>query len=322
MEIALIKSYTNKPWRSPQTYQMIEEGLRARWPVHSVVTHDPTDLHNFLTTLQQTYGDRVFAVNVAEYLDEESKVGFLPALLEEWQIPFLGSSAETTAIELDKARTKELLNEHGVPTPRYFVAKRMDEDVQTLAAAIGYPLLVKPVAEGGHIGIGEDSIVHNRADLARAIGRIVADHDQPALVEEFITGHAMREFTVGVIDSETRLFTPVEIDFDNMDVDQAILSHEVVQNDLERIKPVADVAMCNTIIDLAARTFDAVGAQDYSRVDLRMDHSGCYVLEINTMPGLGPHSFLPAAAQDIHGIAYNELIQRLVMDSMKRQQLV
>ena len=73
------------------------------------------------------------------------------------------------------------------------------------------------------------------------------------------------------------------------------------------------------IIDLSIKTFTTVGAQDYSRVDLRMNKSGCYVLEINIMPGLGPNSFLPEAAKEIHNIDYPLLIHRLVEDSMQRQ---
>ena len=321
MKLALIKSYTDKPWRSPQTYQMLEDGLREKWHVNSITTHDAKELHKFFVGLRRRYGNQIFAVNVAEYLDEEQKEGFLPELFEEWNIPYLGSSAETTNVELDKVRTKELLSAHGVPTPRYFVAKQGETDCHAQAAEIGYPLLVKPVAEGGHIGIDKDSIVHDDAGLNRAIQRIFINHNQAALVEEYLTGDAMREFTVGIIDREPRLFMPVEIDWEQMDVRHRILSHEVVQNDRERIKLIDDMEIYAQVIDLASRTFDAIGASDYSRVDLRMDHTGCYVLEINTMPGMGPHSFLPSAATDIHGLSYKALLQMLVTDSLKRQGL-
>jgi hypothetical protein len=37
------------------------------------------------------------------------------------------------------------------------------------------------------------------------------------------------------------------------------------------------------------------------------------------MPGLGPLSFLPEAAKDIHALKYDQLIQKLAADSMQRQ---
>jgi len=319
MEIALIKSYTEKPWRSPETYQLIEDSLKEKWRVRSINTKNPDTLYSFLTGLKQEYGESVFAFNIAEYLDEKNKAGFIPALLEEWKIPHLGSSAEAIAIGLDKAKTKELLSEKRVPTPLYFVANREDFDIKNQAETIGYPLIVKPYREGGHIGIREDSIVYDDASLYKSVNRIFDVYNQPALVEEYITGKGMREFSVGIIDSESRLFTPIEIDYESMDVKIEILSFEAAQKDLERTKLVQDKKIRDEIIALSKRTFDAVGARDYSRVDLRMNHTGCYVLEINIMPGLGPHSFLPEAAKDIYGLDYDHLIQKLAEDSMQTQ---
>ena len=46
MEIVLIKSYTEKPWRSPETYQLIEDSLREKWPVKSINNQNPEDLYS------------------------------------------------------------------------------------------------------------------------------------------------------------------------------------------------------------------------------------------------------------------------------------
>jgi D-alanine-D-alanine ligase len=319
MNIALIKSYTEKPWRSPETYQMIEDSLSEKWPVESITTEDPDVLHDFLSRLKREYGNQLFVFNIAEYLDETHKTGFLPALLEEWEFPHLGSDAETIANGLDKARTKALLDERHIPTPRYFVASRVDFDYVDAADSIGYPLIVKPLREGGHIGIDEDSIVYDNASLHKAIQRVLETHHQPALVEAYIIDPGMREFSVGILEGESRLFTPMEIDYESMDVEIAILSFDAAENDLERIKLVPGGQTREAIIDLSERTFETVGACDYSRVDIRMDQTGFYVLEINTMPGLGPHSFLPEAAKDIYALEYSQLIQNLAEVSIKRQ---
>ena len=319
MEIVLIRSYTDKPWRNPETYQLIEDSLHEKWRVRSIHTQKPEILYTFFAKLKKEHGKNIFVFNIAEFLDEKNKTGFLPAILEDWGMPHLGSSAEAITIGLDKARTKEILSEKGIPTPRYFVANREDTDIKQQAESMGYPVIVKPIREGGHIGIREDSIVYDDASLYKIINRIFDVHNQSALVEAYLTGEEMREFSVGIIDGEIRLFTPIEIDYESMDIENQILSYETAQKDLERTKLVQDKKMYAEIIDLSKRTFEAVGASDYSRVDLRMDHTGCYVLEINIMPGLGPLSFLPKAAKDIHGLEYNQLIQKLVEDSMQRQ---
>jgi len=319
MEIALIKSFTDKPWRSPETYRLIERSLREKWHVNVIHTKDPGTLYNFLTKLKRESREGIFVFNLAEYLDEENKTGFLPSLLEEWEIPHLGSSAKAINIGLDKSSTKALLEEQHIPTPRYFIAKRDDSAINSRAEKIGYPLIVKPIHEGGHIGIREDSIVYNDAELNKIANRIFDTYHQPALVEEFITGKGMREFSVGIIDGETKLFTPIEIDYESMHVNKAILSYELEQNDLERTKLVTDKKIRDIVINLTQRTFTAVGARDYSRVDLRMNQTDCFVIEINIMPGLGQHSFLPEAAKDIYALEYDQLIQKLTEESMQRQ---
>ena len=318
MEVALIKSYTEKPWRSPETYQLIEDSLRERWRVNVIQTESPEILYEFLDKLRQKAGENVFTFNIAEYLDENNKKFFLPALLDEWDMPHLGSRAETVAIGLDKVKTKRLLTENQISTPPYFVVNKSDSEMKSLAKKIGYPVFVKPVQEGGHIGIDANSIVYDDASLKHAVSRILEEHDQPALVEEYITGEGMREFSVGIIDGETRLLTPVEIDYASMNVEAEILSYEAAQKDLERIKLVQDQGVKKEIIDLAERTFTVVGARDYSRVDIRTNHTGCYVLEINIMPGLGPHSFLSEAARAIYSLEYNQLIQKLTAGSIAR----
>ncbi len=319
MEIALIKSYSNKPWRSSETYELIEDSLREKWRVRSIHTKNPEALFGFINQLKHDVGKQVFVFNIAEYLDEGKKTGFLPDLLEDWKIQHLGSSAKTIAIGLDKARTKDILIKNKIPTPRYFVANRGELEISDRVEKIGYPLIAKPISEGGHNGIQKDSIVYDDANLKKIINRIFDEFHQPTLVEEYITGKGMREFSVGIIDGEIRLFTPIEIDFEAMAGNNEILSFESAQKDSERTKPMLDINMRNEIIDLASKTFNAVGAHDYGRVDLRMNDTGCYVIEINIMPGLGPHSFLPEAAKDIHAIEYGQLIQKLTENSLRRQ---
>ena len=322
MTIALIESYADKPWRSPETFALIRAALESRWRVIPIRTRKAEELRALLEEAERLGGGRVFAFNIAEYLDEESKTGFIPALLDGWAVPHLGSPSAAVEVSLDKAETKRTLLGRCIPTPPFFTAERAGPELEKEAERIGYPLFVKPVREGGHIGIQDDSVVRDDAELAAAVERIAHRLRQPALVEKYVSEEGMREFSVGILDGGRRLFTPIEIDWDAMEVGRAILSHAVAMNDGERVKSVADQEARARIVDLAAATFDAVGARDYARVDIRMNDTGYFVLEINAMPGLGPHSFLPEAAESIHGLDYPRLIRKLAEDSMRRQGLL
>lgn len=322
MEIVLIKSYTDKPWRSPETFQLIESALAKNWTLHSIAPANPEELHQYISQFTQQCTEKVFVFNIAEFIDESTKSGFIPGLLDEWKIPHLGSSAEVIGIGLDKEKTKNILVKSNITTPGFFIARHADLNYSSQAEKIGYPLFVKPLYEGGHIGIGDNSIVRDQAALKSEIRSILETFGEPALVEEYICGSEMREFSVGIIDGVMKLFTPVEIDYESMEVKTRILSHVSAVKDLEKIKLVKDPAIKKSLINLTEKTFDAIGAKDYSRVDIRMNSNGFYVLEINVMPGLGPLSFLPEAADTIHGLKYEELIQKLAEVSMIRQGLM
>lgn len=322
MNIVLIKSFSNKPWRSPETYQRIEASLAKLWRVQSIETQDPKTLEQFIEKVIGQTNEKVFVFNIAEYLDENNKQGFIPGLLDDWKIPHLGSTAESILLAMNKAKTKTLLKNKGIPTPQFFIAETIDSDYYARAEKIGFPLFVKPLNEGGHIGIGEHSIVHHAEQLHSEIINIIQNFNDTALVEEYIDDIEMREFSVGILCGEPNIYTPVEIDFEAMPTESRILSFESAEDDSERIKLIDDMTLKESLIKLTQDTFNAIGAKDYSRVDIRMNAEGYFVLEINVMPGLGPRSFLPEAAESIHGLGYEQLIQRITEHSMRRQHLI
>src|SRR5262245_61236547 len=65
--------------------------------------------------------------NVAEGTGGAAREAQFPALLEILRIPYTGSDPVTLALCLDKARTKEILSAHGIPTPHFRVAESADD---------------------------------------------------------------------------------------------------------------------------------------------------------------------------------------------------
>lgn len=317
--IILIKSYTDKPWRSPETFHLIEQALRKRWDVEPIEAESLQQLDGFISAMKKRHGDDLFIFNISEYIDERTMQGFLPAYLEKSGIRYLGSGAMAVSTGLAKTETKKVLARNNVPTPNFLLIPKGDDEITLQDTALRYPLFVKPDGTGGHIGIDNDSIVKNEAELRRAVKRVHEAFRQNALVEEFITGESMREFSVGILDGTERIFLPVEIDYSSMNAPVRILSHDLAMQDEEKVIPVTDGKLFARLADLAERTFDALGAHDYSRVDIRMNEQDCYVLEINVMPGIGPASFLPEAAKFYLDMKYEDLVRKLVEVSLERQ---
>jgi D-alanine-D-alanine ligase len=317
MHIILIKAFNKKPWRSPETYRRIESALNAEFEkVSVVIAENGTQVKSEL--MKYSGKSSLFVFNIAEFTDG-TDAAFIPHILEELDLPHLGSSCETILNGLNKAKAKELAMETGVPTPDFFLVNKFSRGWSKQAEEIGYPVIIKPNFGGGHIGIEDDSIVYNNKQFIETLKKYLQNFNEPMLVEKYITEENMREFSVGIIGNETRIILPLEIDYNNMQVQTKILSGTTAQKDLEKVKLLrGEERLEAKICNMAALTYDALKGSDYCRVDLRMNNTGLYLLEINIMPGLGPLSFLPFAAKEIMGLDYPQLISLLTKESMKK----
>jgi len=115
MDVVLVRSLADKPWRNAATYDLIEAGLCERWfGVRSVQAASSAELRD---RLAEHYGRPrdVFAFNIAEHLDEGSEQGFIPRLLDDWGIPHLGSAAGPgdTGMRDRQARLRPCLPPYG-----------------------------------------------------------------------------------------------------------------------------------------------------------------------------------------------------------------
>ena len=128
-------------------------------------------------------------------------------------IPYTGSDPLTLAICLDKARTKEILSYHKIPTAKFFVVENLDEFDGNID--LEFPLIVKPLHEGSSKGIFNSSVVENNRELLSEIERVLRTYNEPALVEEFLPG---REFTVAILGNgkEAKVLPIIEIKFDSL----------------------------------------------------------------------------------------------------------
>ena len=66
----------------------------------------------------------------------------------------------------------------------------------SLRESMTFPLIVKPSREDASIGIEPCSVVFNQTDLRKRVRFVIEQHDQPALVEEYIDG---RELNVSIL---------------------------------------------------------------------------------------------------------------------------
>ncbi len=300
-------------WDSAETIAAVERALARHG---EVVRLEATD--DFPQRLRDARPDLVF--NIAEGLRGPNREAHVPAICEFYGIPCSGSDPFTLALCLDKARTKEILRAHGIPTADWWVVRASSELPSLMTRVGSYPLFAKPLHEGSSKGITERNVVATPGALAPIVLELLERYQQPVLVETFLPG---AEFTCGVLGNgaEARVLPLVGLNFgalpegalpiygfeakwlwDRPDEPLAIF---------ECPAPVSD-ALRAEIEDVVVRTFTALGCRDWARIDVRLDAAGrVNVVEVNPLPGILPdpadNSCLPKAARAA-GLDYDALI--------------
>ncbi len=271
-----------------------------------------------LETMDHLDVDIVF--NISEGVSGRNRESQVPILLEMIGKPFVGADALTLSLTLDKIMAKKIFIAEGIPTPRFFEVRNSDELIHTDHCK--FPMIVKPRFEGSSKGLSEDSRVKNKEELKKQVEFIVNTYKQPALIEEFISG---QEFTVAIVGNEEPCALPiVQIKIDGrLQLNDKFYTFARISSDrLEYICPARiNQKLKKKIMDLAVKTYQAVECRDFGRVDFRVDKEGNpYVLEINPLPSLSTEDVFMLVAQNI-GIAYEQMIGRILDSALKRYHL-
>jgi len=259
--------------------------------------------------------------NISEGMYGRNRESQVPILLEMAGIPFVGADALTLGITLDKVMAKKIFIADGIPTPRHFEIKSVNDMVDT--DHLNFPLMVKPRFEGSSKGLSERSRVGNREELIKQAEFIINTYKQPALVEEFIRGE---EFTVALVGNEpVEVLPPVQVKIDGkLKLDDMFYTFARISSDkLEYVCPAPiSQALNKELLELAQRAYQAVDCRDFGRVDFRVDNQGRpYVLEINPLPCLSTEDVFMLIAKVI-GITYEEMVGRILNTALKRNNLI
>ena len=271
---------------------LIEEGVDA-------VKFDPKE--ESLERLAEMKPDRVFMILHGKGGED----GIFQGVLEYMKLPYTGSGVLSSAISIDKNMTKLVWASAGVPVPRGMILSNR-ADCALALKNLGSNLVIKPNKEGSSIGLYK----LKNADLAAVEDAYskAAETGMQVLTEEFVEG---RELTVGVLDKgEGRgleAMPIIEIKAPKGDYD---FEHKYYSDETVYVCP-AEISSEKTkeIQDAVVKAANLVRASGWSRIDVMLREDGSFaLLEINTAPGMTPHSLVPLAART-EGISYGELVK-------------
>ena len=206
--------------------------------------------------------------------------------LEEWGIAYTGSRNPAVEFELNKDLAKQHLLDHGLRTSEFTVFREGSDQVCD-DRELRYPLFVKPTNRGGGFGIDTGSMVHNFAQLQAKVTTLSSTTGSDALVEEYLPG---REFSVGILKqlhADGYAVMPLELVAPANAAGEYFLSGKIKTADTEHHLAVTDEVLKAKLNLLALDAFQALGAQDYGRIDIRLDAAGTpHFLEANLLPSL------------------------------------
>jgi len=257
--------------------------------------------------------------NIAEGIQGREREAEVPALLNVFGIPFVGSEETTLCVALDKALAKRLLSTYSIPTPKF---KLVSSTLKESDRRFTFPAIVKPNTEGSSKGISDVCVVNSLDELRMLLNTNFELYEQDMLVEEFIPG---REFTVGVLGNEKsiKVFTPMEIVYLKQNEKYKIYSYNVKQNYKKLIRydcpPNIDINILDKMTRMAKKIYNALSCKDFARIDFRLSDCGkIYFIEINPLPGLAPeYSDYPMLAE-FNGMKYEALVQNILLSALKR----
>jgi D-alanine-D-alanine ligase len=271
---------------------------------HIVTRIDPAQID--LATLDWSGFDVVFLALHGTFGED----GHTQQILEELGIPFTGSDSNVSRLAFSKSAAKERFVQNGVPTPSYVLIHVSDcaSRIQQQALALGFPLVVKPDAQGSSLGV---TIVRTPEELPQALARCF-HFDAFGLIETAIDG---TEWTLGMLDDMPLPLIQIETGRGFFDY-TAKYEDDETQYLFEFAVPTNVV---KAVESAGRRAGEALGVRGLARADLRVDRFGQpWVLEVNTIPGMTSHSLVPKAAARM-GLSLGALCERAIENCLTRQ---
>ena len=231
--------------------------------------------------------------------------GALQSLLERGRFEYAGSDSISSALCMDKERTKKMASAAGVRVPDSIVLEPGEApDADRIRDRLGERVVIKPVAGGSSTHL---AVVEGIGELLR---RLDALPDQRWLLETFIGG---RELSVGLLNGIGQGVVEILPKGGIYDY-----RHKYTGGLTEyRWPAVLDPEVEAAVRGWAETVFAVCGCRDFARADFRLDDEGPCFLEINTIPGLTAESLLPKSAA-CRGLSFEDLAAELVRPALNR----
>ncbi|CAL4320953.1 D-alanine--D-alanine ligase B [Buchnera aphidicola (Neophyllaphis podocarpi)] len=230
--------------------------------------------------------------------------GIIQSILESLKIPYTGSGVMSSAIAMDKIRTKLIWKGYNLPVSKYIHINNITKkklDIEKIKIKLGTKLFIKPNNEGSSIG---SIIVKDSKEIKNKIKKALSKY-KSIIIEPFIEG---KEYTVSIL--ENNILPIIKIYSRNLFYDY---SAKYISKNTKYICPCGlDIKKEKKIKKIVKKAWNILGCTGFGRIDLIIDNNNkIWLLEANTIPGMTNDSLFPLAAKKA-GIEFKELILKIL----------
>lgn len=257
--------------------------------------------------LERVAIDVVFPVMHGAYSED----GRLQGMLDMCGVPYVGPGCASSAVCMDKAFTKILLNNYGIPVAACVYVNKKDYDTDfeeiknNVKELLGYPVFVKPANSGSSVGVSK---VTDESKLGEALAKALK-FDGKVLIEEAIVGREVEVAVLGNGDAVALTCGEIISDADFYDYDDKYNNGTSTYQIPAKLKK----ATWLNLKRMAEAIFEHLDCKGLSRVDFFVcgDDEKIIFNEINTLPGFTSISLYPKMAIE-SGYTYSGIVDRLV----------
>jgi D-alanine-D-alanine ligase len=217
--------------------------------------------------------------------------GCLQGLLELLGIPYTGSGVLASGLAMNRAKTKDVLRLHNLPTaPGYVLRTDAPDAVAEAHGAFGFPAVVRPVGIASPMG---PAVASDELELEAALEDAFRLDDE-VLVERFIPG---RRICAAVIDG---------LAIGALETSQ--VGGRASCQALSRMSP----PRYRALLRVASAAYEALGCEGAACVEILLsDKLNEVVVDVDTTPLLSPTAPLARIAQGA-GMSFSALVLEIL----------
>ena len=282
-----------------------DASVRAGEAVMAALRKAGHDVHALFVDRHVDVALRQSGINVA-FLAVRGRYGAdgcLQGLLDMLAIPYTGSGVLACALAMNRAKTKDVLRLHNLPTaPAYLIRSPQRDSISAVHGAFGFPVVVRPV--GATLLFG-GTLVRDEMELESALEGVFALDDE-ALVERFMPG---RPICVPVLDGQA--LGAVEVSRTGSWTQSPVPGRPQTP---ARLSPAREAS----VLRLATQACEALGCEGPACVEMVLsERLNEIIVDVDPAPLLLPGAPLPRMAHEA-GLGFDELVEEILAGARLR----